>query len=172
MNMKHIVATSLVSLGAVAAHASDYNGDLGDMTGRTFQFQSREQGSFVDTLSFSLSEPSLATSNTWYTSGGVLHATFGLYGYGRDGLIGTADDVQLGLWPLTPLPQVSVVTLDAGRYYYAWSGRAIPDPGGFDRVSFRMDLSMQAVPEPASFAMLTTGLGLLGWRASRRGRSR
>lgn len=85
-----------------------------------------------------------------------------------DGLVGSPDDVTLGVPIVSGTNQLSLSSgaLAAGKYYLAASGITNGTNGGIYSVSFTV--SAPPVPEPEGYAMMLAGLGLVGAMVLRR----
>lgn len=166
IKLKSIAAAALVALGAVGAHASDSTWGAHPTT-PVLVGAWNPAGSFLDTYSFSLASSASVTSSV-LSFGNTLGGTYSVWSYGTDGMFGTADDTQLGVWGLSPLPGPAAnhtLALGSGSYYYAVGGRALA--GGS---SYALSSNVAAVPEPETYALLGAGLGIVGFVASRRRR--
>jgi hypothetical protein len=164
MNLKPLLAASLLALacnsGQSANTAWGPHGVLRSALGLS-------SGGVIDeTFSFSLSEASTVTS-VLNLVGSFSAASYGLSSVGLDGLFGTADDVELARWSATGTPVLNALSLGAGAYYYHLTATATAVS------AYSLSSTAAAVPEPASWAALAAGLGVLGvgWRrrAPRRG---
>jgi len=118
---------------------------------------------FSDLFNFSISGQSNADTNissiSFDDNGGIKFTLFDLYKVGSS--VATASgslDVDSGLWFL------SATNLSAGNYYFKVAGDIITN----DAVSYSGNLTVSAVPEAETYAMLLAGLGLVGFVARRR----
>ncbi len=99
----------------------------------------------------------------------ISKGTYSLNSAGGDGLVGTGDDVSLGTWAFngtTGSTSNTVANLGAGKYFYTVSGIADGVAGG----SYLLASTIQAVPEPETYAMFLAGLMTLGFVSARRRR--
>jgi len=167
MKLKTIAAASLVALASLGAHAGDVNWGAHPtspvLTGAIVT------GNFLDTFSFSLASAASVTSSV-LSFGNTLGGNYSVWSYGTDGLFGTADDSQLGIWGLSALPGPATnhtLALGAGSYYYAVGGRALAGGAAYALASTAV---AAPVPEPETYALLGAGLGVIGFLASRRRR--
>ena len=167
IKLKSIAAAALVALGAAGAHASDSTWGAHPAT-PVLVGAWNPAGSFLDTYSFSLGSAADVTSSV-LSFGNTLGGSYSVWSFGTDGLFGTADDTQLGLWGLSSLPGPATnhtLSLDAGSYYYTVGGRALTGGAAYALASN----AVAAVPEPETYALLGAGLGIVGFVASRRRR--
>jgi hypothetical protein len=163
MKLKTIAAASLVALTALSAQADDIDwgqhGLLESALGLT------AGGVIFDTYSFSLGAQSDVASSVT-SLGAIGMGMYGLYSVGMDGTMGTADDEGLGAWTFGGAPEVSMLSLAAGDYYYSVFGMAT----GAAAYSINSAATATPVPEPESYALLLAGLGVIGFLVSRRRR--
>jgi hypothetical protein len=164
VKLKSLVAAALAVVAASGAHATDTN--WGDHPATPVLVGAwNPAGTFLDTFSFSLDAAATVTSSV-LSFGNTLGGSYGLWSYGSDNAFGTADDVSLGVWTLSPLPGPATnhaLALDAGSYYYTVGGRALA--GGS---AYALSSSVAAVPEPETYALLAAGLGIVAFVARRR----
>lgn len=118
---------------------------------------------FLDQFTFNLSSVSNVDAQISSTSpsaaNGLDITSLGLYG--SSGLVASGVQQQTGktdLWTLNTLH------LTAGNYYLQVGGSAVAGKAG----SFGGNLTVSPVPEPATYAMLLGGLGLIGFMRRRR----
>jgi hypothetical protein len=125
-------------------------------------------GSFFDSYSFSLGGAASVTSSV-LSFGNIVGGTYGLWSYGTDGVFGTTDDTNVGLWTLSSFaaPVSHTAALTAGSYYYTVSGFAT---AGSTPYAIASSAVAAPVPEPETYALLGAGLGIVGFVASRRRR--
>ncbi|CAN5175074.1 hypothetical protein BH11PSE10_BH11PSE10_13200 [soil metagenome] len=162
MNLKPLVAASLVALASIGAQAITTNWGAHDPLepGGAFSL-----GGFIDdTYQFTLGSSYMVSSSTYTLFGTIAPATYSLWTLGGDGLVGTADDVGLGGWTFNATPTVHTLTLGAGSYYYSVFGKSLT-PAAYAIAS---SIAAAPVPEPETYAMLLAGLGVVGFVASRR----
>ncbi len=129
-------------------------------------------GAFTDDIKFSVGSgfdmtAAVAVANN---NGAVMqldNGSFGLFS-NPDGIIGNGDDVQVGGWwnfDGTTGAIQRFASISAGNYYYEVSGVGT-GVGGMGL--YVLTSTVNAVPEPDSYAMLFAGLAMLGALARRR----
>ena len=166
MKLKTLAAASAALFAALSANAGDV--DWGTHPTSPVLTGNLVSGNFLDTFSFSLAAAADVTSSV-LSFGNTLGGNYSVWSFGTDGMFGTADDAQLGLWGLSALPgpaATHTLALDAGSYYYAVGGRALAGGAAYALSS----TAVAAVPEPETYALLGAGLGIVGFVASRRRR--
>lgn len=166
MKLKTIAASAAL-LVAFGAHAGDV--DWGTHPTSPVLVGAAVTGNFLDTYSFSLASAADVTSSV-LSFGNTLGGSYSVWSYGTDGMFGTADDSQLGLWGMSALPGPAtnhLLSLTAGSYYYAVGGRALSGGAAYALSSTAV---AAPVPEPETYALLGAGLGIIGFVASRRRR--
>jgi len=166
MKLKTIAAASVALLVAFGAQAADKDWGAHPTLALDGAWNT---GNFLDTYSFSLAGAADVTSSV-LSFGNTLGGSYSVWSFGTDGLFGTADDAQLGLWGLSSLPGPGAshtLSLDAGSYYYAVGGRALAGGSAYALASTAV---AAPVPEPETYALLGAGLGIVGFVASRRRR--
>ena len=163
-----IGAAAGLVLSSAAVHATDIDwGLLADGDSRSSS-QLHSPGTFTDTFSFSIGASSLDASAAvalnltlgvpvYHISNGA----YSLYGKGSDGAIGGGDDLSFGGWAFggTTGDSSHTVSLATGDYYFAVSGLADGSAGG----TYVISTAIAPIPEPETYAMLLTGLGLMGF---------
>ncbi len=164
------VATAVLLLaGATSSHAATYN--LGSATtGAPLSFNAAltSSGPFSDIFTFTLPAsvsvgfslinfPVTGLFNTMLTSASLLS--------NADGTLFNADDrmVTSGLASSSGISFTTGPTT-GGTYYLSVSGISNGAQGGL----YNGAISVAAVPEPETFAMLLAGLGVMGFIARRR----
>jgi hypothetical protein len=166
MNLKSIIAATVIAVSSVSSFAATYNlGALG--AGDTFLSGSEEaaisvaNGSFSDTFNFSLSNLS-----DLVTAAGTLN-------FGKTKKIDTSfnftlyNSSNLALGSGTSGTDFSLASLASGPYKLVVTGLATGTKGGL----YNGVLSVTAVPEPETFALMLAGLGLMGTIARRRNKA-
>jgi hypothetical protein len=118
---------------------------------------------FSDLYKFTISGQSNADTNissiSFDDNGGIKFDVFDLFKVGSSVASATGSlDADSGLWFLT------ATNLSAGDYYFKVEGKIITA----DAVSYSGNLTVSAVPEAETYAMLLAGLGLVGFVARRR----
>jgi opacity protein-like surface antigen len=166
MIKKLILAAALATLGSTAAIADTYTAPGVINVGQTqTAFFNHTAGSFFDTFNFSIgsggtlstSAVSLSLSNLLDISGltGNLwnnsHPN-GTFNYGTF----AGNNTTFSFGPLA-----------AGDYHIDFTGNATGVVGG----AYAAAVSVSAVPEPETYALLLAGLGLMGTVARRRSRN-
>lgn len=162
MNLKPVVAASLLALACNSGQSA--NTDWGPHGVLKTALGLTPGGTVAETFSFTLGETSLLTS-TLNLVGSFSAASYGLSSVGLDGLLGTADDVELARWSFNGTPALNALSLDAGKYYYSVTATITA------QTAYALSSTAAAVPEPASWAALAAGLGVLAlgrrWRQDR-----
>jgi len=153
MNLKPLVATSLLALASLGTHAATTDwgthGLLESSLGLT------AGGVIYDKFTFTLLEMSTVASSVT-SLGNIAPASYGIF---------NADDTATPYsWNFGGAPTVNEVTLSAGSYYYYVFGFA-PSVAAY---SINSAAVATPVPEPETYAMLLAGLGVVGFVARRR----
>jgi PEP-CTERM motif len=166
-----VAAVGLITMASASANNEVLDfGNVGDSPGGTYfasGFIEHDVGSFTDQLKFSVlspiydlwngkgniaDQPKADQSNIDGMTVGLFYDATGSGTYAPYADIGSGDYVSNG----GPLQE--------GYYYFEVSGTATgPSPS-----SYTYSASVNAVPEPESYAMMLAGLGLLGAMARRR----
>ena len=162
-----------VLLGS-ALHANAAVNNLGNVSAgapTSFNSASTSAGPFSDIFSFNVSSPSVigfnvinfpvaGLFNTVITSASLFSNT--------DGLLFNSDDQSVGFGSIQNNSSSFVSSaLSAGSYYLNVTGIANGPQGGL----YNGAISVAAVPEPETYAMLLAGLGVMGFIARRRNKS-
>ena len=164
MIKKLIVATALAAIGTVAI-ADTYTA-VTPLTNQVEQHTfSHGAGAFFDSFNFTIGTPgTLSASAVSINLANLLNIT-GLNGTLWDNhhpnglnIFGTFSGNNI---------TASFSNLAAGNYHIDFTGNATGALGG----SYLAAVSVAAVPEPETFAMLLAGLGLMGTVARRRSRN-
>jgi hypothetical protein len=159
MNLKPLVAATLLALACNSGQSANTNwgphGVLRSALGLS------PGGAIAETFSFSLDQASVVSSLLNLT-GSFSAASYGLASVGLDGLLGTADDVELARWSATGVPTLQALSLDAGQYYYSFTATATA------LGAYSLSSTAAPVPEPAAWAAMAAGLVLLGVWCRRR----
>jgi hypothetical protein len=132
-----------------------------------------EKGDFVDFFKFTLASD---ISHAGFSIidlqvPGLFNVRFDSFALfsNADGKIGNGDDIRLAFNDTTSGKGLSFdfgPTI-AGKYYLMVSGQGLGALGGL----YNGSISVAAVPEPESFAMMLAGLGLMGTIARRRNKA-
>lgn len=132
--------------------------------GPAYSFGAGSQGkTFSDLFYFSIPSLSSADSNIsaigFNDTTGIDFKHFELYEKGSSVVAASGDlDADSGLWVL------SGSNLSSGNYFFKIQGVITT----VDAVSYSGNLTVSAVPEAETYAMLLAGLGLVGFVARRR----
>jgi hypothetical protein len=162
MNLKPVVAASLLVLACNPGQSA--NTDWGPHGVLKTALGLTPGGAIAETFSFTLGEASLLTS-TLNLLGSFSAASYGLSSVGLDGLLGTADDVELARWSFNGTPALNALSLNAGQYYYSVTATTSA------QTAYALSSTAAPVPEPATWGALAAGLGLLALcHRRRRGR--
>jgi len=162
-----LALAAVLCTAAVPAQAVDIDwGTLSAGDSRQ-QWQYPAPGSFMDTYSFYLGAPqanassavalnfSLDTTQVYHISGG----SYSLF---------SKDNVSFGTWSFdgTSGDTSHTVLLTDGGYYFSVAGVADGTSGGIYGIS----TAIAPIPEPETYALLLTGLAVLGFASQRRRR--
>jgi hypothetical protein len=152
-------------LSTLAAHASATTTDWGSHDALEVASSSTPVGSFSDSYTFTVGAPSsIATSAVSNNLGSLLGLTGGTVTLFADA---PGIDPSVGSYSFsgtTGSTTHTFASLLAGSYYYVVSGIGTGTSGGF----YALASSVTAVPEPATLALMLAGLGIVGFKASRR----
>lgn len=173
MKFSPIASAALASLLAFgSAHATEY--DLGPVTiGTPLSFAGLTAvGPFNDIFTFSMPDnggSGYSVSNFALLPGlyDTVLATMSLVS-NPDGILYNADDVVVdsSTAPGGSLINLAVGPTPGGSYYLNVTGIGTGSQGGI----YTGAISVSAVPEPETYAMMLAGLGAIGFMASRRRR--
>ena len=148
-------------VAAFSAAAADY--DVGTLTG-LYVHNTSVTGSISDTYTFDIASSNpVASSSSYVTSSFGALSILGISGFtvqlfnSFNSALGTATYDGLGNYVLNTGPLAA-----ANDYYFKVTGTATGVAGG------NYTFTLAPVPEPASYAMLLAGLGIMGAVARRR----
>jgi hypothetical protein len=160
MNMKNLVAAAMLAATASTSFAATINED--DITadqGFGFSIDKPFSGIFSNTYEFTLSgegELSDTVTNSFTSKSGYI-TDFAVSLSGP----GVSYDQDVGSFAGGQGVFVDYAQIGAGTYFLTVSGTAHSSTYGGS-------VSVSAVPEPASIALMLTGLGCIGFVAKRR----
>lgn len=171
MKIKAAFVALVMFLGVGAASANDLHADAGtlpvypgDAYGHIFV---HTPGAFTDTVDFYLPEGSLGSSANPIKLELVSRDVFGITGLTYELFGGTSPSTSISYGSFTGNgTQYDIPTLVAGNYHFLITGNATGSSGGAYAIAL-----IASVPEPATYAMMLVGLGLIGF-AARRNKSR
>jgi hypothetical protein len=165
MKLKSVVALGALSLGALAAHAVTTNlGTLGPTITTSGGIATAPGSTIDDNFTFSLLAASTVQSSVSTFLGSIGSSFYGIFTAGPDGIVGTADDVQV---VGRGFSSGNFDTLSAGSYYFKVSGLS---EAALSAYSIGASATAVPVPEPETYAMLGAGLAGIGFIVSRRRR--
>jgi hypothetical protein len=162
--LKRLAAATLMLCATGGALADDQNWDIGAVPAAPgyYAVVTHAFGSFIDTISFVVSDGSLGVAANILPVADASDA---------DGFSGHISNLTYAIWQgSTNLGSyaggmaVSHTSLLAGSYTLTVSGNADGNFGG----SYGLNMAVTPVPEPATYGMLLVGLGLLGFAGKRR----
>lgn len=163
MNFKRLALASLLTLACTTGQSANTDwgphGILESALGLT------SAGPITETFSFSLADTA-TLSSTLSLVGSFADAAYSLSSLGLDGLLGTADDVELARWSVTGTPTVNSLAMASGSYYYSLTATA----SGITAYAIS-STATAPVPEAASWAYLALGLGAVALLARRHRRA-
>lgn len=168
MNLKSLALGSVLSLAAVAAHATTT--DLGtlDATITSSGGVATSFGAVInDNFTFTVSSASTVQSNVTTFLGNINPAFYGIYTAGLDALVGTADDALVVGHGFSSMSTSHFDVLAAGSYHFKVFGLS---NAALSAYSISAIAVAQPVPEPQTYALLGAGLGIVGFVAFRRRR--
>ncbi len=171
MKLKLIASAAMAAVALTAGAANAATIDLGPITTNLTTFGGfSAPGGFLDLFTFTV--PANGGSNYAVTNFSLLptlfttaFTTFALVS-NADGLIGTGDDTVVAS-AFSAGNQSMALSFGAGSggaYYLMVSGVATGEFGGI----YNGAISVTAVPEPETYAMMLAGLAALGFLARRR----
>ena len=160
MQMKPLVAASLVAFASLSSHAAATNWGVHDALEPGGAFS--PAGFIDDTYKFTLGSIFVVSSSVYSLFGTIAPASYSIFSVGGDNIIGTADDMGLYAYTFSTAPTVHSVVLGAGNYYYAVFGKSMAP------TAYAISSAIAPVPEPETYAMLLAGLGVIGFLARRR----
>lgn len=169
MIKKLVLAAALATIGTGSALADTFNaGLITPGTPVTNTFTHNVAGSFFDTFNFTIGAGTVATSAV-----SIDLNIFNMPIFQIAGLTGTLwnnshayGTVNYGMFPGNN-NTFSFGPLAAGNYHIDFTGTATGVSGG----AYLAAVSVAAVPEPETYALLLAGLGLMGTVARRRSRN-
>lgn len=165
MKLKAFGAVFTLSLGALAAQASTTPlGLLGTIIRSGGGLAASFNSVINDNFTFSLAAESVVQSTVTSFAGSISPSYYGIYTSGADGLIGTADDVQIAGYAFSA---GNLKTLAAGDYYFNVFGVS---KAALSAYSIAASATAVPVPEPQAYVMLGVGLAATGLLAMRRRR--
>jgi hypothetical protein len=148
----------LAVLSTLTAHASATTTDWGHHDALEVASSTTPVGSFSDSYMFTVGTPSsIASSAVSNNLGSLLGLTGGTVTLFADA---PGVDPTVGTYSFSG----TFASLLAGSYYYVVSGIGTGASGGF----YALASSVSAVPEPETLALMLAGLGIVGFKASRR----
>jgi hypothetical protein len=163
VKLKSISLLAALSLGTAAAQATTLDlGTLDEITTNSGGVATSFGAIVNDNFTFSLSVASTVQSNVTTFLGNINPAFYGIYTSGIDGLVGTADDVQLVAHGFS---KGNFDVLAAGDYHFKVFGLSNANLSAY---SISASAVAQPVPEPETYALLAAGLGIIGFVARRR----
>ena len=163
---KNLAAATLMLCAAGGALADDQAFGIGAVPGGFGYYKvvnHEEVAGFIDTFTFSIPNGMLGVAANILP---VADTTDGI------GYSGHISNLTYAIWNSADVnqaiyaggPGVSYTPLMAGNYRLTVSGDADGNFGG----TYGLNLSVSAVPEPATYGMMLVGLGLLGFASRRR----
>ncbi|RFP10033.1 MULTISPECIES: FxDxF family PEP-CTERM protein [unclassified Duganella] len=164
-----MAGAAFLSQGALAADISNPVTQLdlssGADFGGHFVAGNNMSNTFADKYSFTLTGASTLSADVYSHTGNAKNGLdiSGLALYNAGGLLLAGSQLSSGA---TDQWQLDSGVLGAGSYYVLISGSAVSKSSGV----YSSGVTVTAVPEPETYAMLLGGLGLIGAMVSRRQR--
>ncbi|MBV6321575.1 FxDxF family PEP-CTERM protein [Duganella violaceipulchra] len=164
-----MAGAALMSQGVLAADISNPDTPLDLSAGAAYVGHlvtgNNAGNTFADKYTFTLAGSSLISADVYSHSGLAKNGLdiTGLALYNAGGLLLGGTQLSTGA---TDQWQLDSSILGAGSYYLLVSGSAMSKSAG----SYSSGVTVTAVPEPETYAMLLGGLGLIGAMVSRRQR--
>ncbi|WP_332856198.1 FxDxF family PEP-CTERM protein [Duganella sp. S19_KUP01_CR8] len=164
-----MAGAALLSQGAFAADISNPDTPLDLSSGADFGGHfitgGHKDDTFADKYTFTLTGASTISADVYSHSGNARNGLdiSGLALYNAGGLLLGGNQLSTGE---TDQWQLDSAVLGAGSYYVLISGHAMSNSSGV----YSSGVTVTAVPEPETYAMLLGGLGLIGAMVSRRQR--
>ena len=174
MHLKSIVRSlvAVAALASIQAHASTTDlGTLSTGVPKSFNATSMPAGPFSDVFSFGISSPgSFGISVINFPVTGLFNSVFTSASLisNPDGVLFNSDDSLLSVGTLAA-NTISFLSgpVGAGSYYLNVNGIGNGSLGGL----YNGSISVAAVPEPETYAMLLAGMGVMGFIARRRNKA-
>lgn len=167
-------AAAVAVLASASFQAQATTSDLGSVTAgapTSFNAAATAAGPFSDIFTFSLpTSSSIGFSAINFPVSNLFNAvlTSASLFSNKDGALFNSDDTLIGSGSLNNNKiTFSSGPLGAGSYYLNVSGIANGSQGGL----YNGAISVTAVPEPETYAMLLAGLGVMGFIARRRNKT-